>query len=267
MALTVVNFATKEFYVSQKLNTFTAKNIGGADQIFNYNENTVRALGHFLTNTQSKGYGSYSWKSKVVLDALSKIRENDYLFYCDSGSLFLKPLSNLINLLEGSKKEIMCFSLPLIEKQWTKHNTLMTISKNPEIDKNTPQILASYFLIKKTKETLCFFKKFESYCSDEELIADATKDQKTKDLISHRHDQSIFSLMCKNNKKSTIILTDISDYGIFPEKYYKHNPKYLFNKSKVNKASGIILLFRKQNPMLYGVKYLIKMTLRWLGFQ
>ena len=57
MTLTVVNFATKEFYVAQKLNTFTAKNIGGADQIFNYNENTVRALGHFLTNTQSKGYG------------------------------------------------------------------------------------------------------------------------------------------------------------------------------------------------------------------
>jgi hypothetical protein len=267
MTLTVVNFATKEFYVSQKINTFTAKYIGRADQIFNYNENTVRALGHFPTTNQSKGYGSYSWKSKIVLNALTKIRENDYLFYCDSGSLFLKPLSSLINILENSKKEIMCFSLPLIEKQWTKQNTLMAISKNPEIDKNTPQILAGYFLIKKTKETLSFFKKFENYCSDEELISDAKKDQITKDLISHRHDQSIFSLMCKNNKKTTIILTDISDYGIFPEKYYKHNPKYLFNISRVNKASGIILLFRKENPIFYGIKYLTKMTLRWLGFQ
>lgn len=66
-----------------------------------------------------RGYGLWLWKPYFIVQTLKSLNEGDYLFYCDSGAYFLKPIDLLISVMEHDKQEIMCYEIPLLECQWT----------------------------------------------------------------------------------------------------------------------------------------------------
>ena len=266
----LVNFATKEFRQAQKLNSFTGKYIGGFNKVFNYNENNlnVKFNPHHL---RRKGFANYFWKSIIINKALERIEEEEYLFYSDSGSIFLKNINPLVNDLKKSGKHIMAFKLPLLEKQWTKKYTINKISKNHFEDSESNQFLAGFILIRKSKVSVKFFKKFQEYCANNKLLFDDNfNNNENNDFIEHRHDQSIFSLMCKSNKRIIYKAGDLSDYGFFPKKYLIR-PNFIYNSKyteiKNNKFKGTMLLFRKENPIIYLIKYTVKRLLLCLNYQ
>lgn len=87
----LVNYATKEFRISQKLNSLTGIHLGGFDKVFNYSPKDLsrhfkRKHAEILSNPRGGGY--WLWKPYVILQALRRSMPNDILFYCDLCSVY-----------------------------------------------------------------------------------------------------------------------------------------------------------------------------------
>ena len=145
------------------------------------------------------------------------------MFYCDSGSFFVDSISKLARALFHSKQDIAFSSLPLLELQWNKllysDNLLQQYNLNLNFSDLPPnQYSASFQLIKKTSMTLDFYQEYLSLCSVECLLNDDLSSFDTPAVfIEHRHDQAIFSLLCKKYRLQAF--EDFSQYRFFPQSY------------------------------------------------
>lgn len=152
-----------------------------------------------------RGYGYWSWKSAIVKDFYDRLDDGDMLFWSDAGIYWnyteksLKHFEEYIQMLsEGN--DILVFSQPTIEKNWTKGDVFEAIGayNNMEIC-NSNQFLGGLFLIKKTDQTIDFINRFYALCDlKKELVTDKHSSKPNKEgFIENRHDQSIFSVLVK----------------------------------------------------------------------
>lgn len=129
------------------------------------------------------------------------MHENDYLIYIDSGAYFIKPAKYLIDALDNSGQDILCFDLGnLLEKQYTKPDVFELMGLNEDKYKDSCQRLATIIVCKKTKFSVCFFNEYLELAQHENIIYDSDPEKsrdECSDYISHREDQSIYSLLTK----------------------------------------------------------------------
>ncbi len=169
----------------------------------------------FFKKGEKRLYGYASWKAEIILSYLDKIPENSILQYSDIGCVFnvngKERLKDYINITD--KKKILAFkySYPnfniknkykfqiYYENQYTKADTwtYLNIDNDSNILK-TEQICSGIIFLKNTlyvKEILNNWKK----ASNIDSLIDNSKSVKQNhpNFIEHRHDQSIFSLLCK----------------------------------------------------------------------
>ena len=269
--VTLVNFSDSNYKLQQKWNSFTGKFIGKFDHIINYSINDIDTKFLELNIDKleySKGFGNYFWKAYLINKALERVNDGDYLFYSDSGSIFIKSIKPLIKVMNEMSQNILCFHTPFIEKQWTKRDTFVLMNCDEPRFSNTAQILSGFVFIKKDSSSVSFFKEYEKHSLDSRIITDMPNTQGVKnyaEFIAHRHDQSIFSLMCKS--KGLKSLPDISDYGCLVEQY-QINDDYIFDndvlEAKHSSKDVIVLSNRKAHPLIYLCKYVTKLIFRKL---
>ena len=192
--------------------------------------------------------------------------------YADSGTFFLKSVLPLVKYMETKNKDILCFRLPLIEKQWTKRDAFLRMDCDTEKYTDSTQTLATFFLVKKTKKAIDFISAYKKYCFDSRILSDDPNvlgEENYQGFIEHRHDQSVLSLLSKKDS-NVLIEGDISDYGYYPQKYIK-NKERLFNNEaldiKNNKFKGTLISNRSEHPIIYLVKYYIKRILLMIGIK
>jgi hypothetical protein len=274
--ITLVNFADKSFRNKQKWNTFSAKLFGRFDQVLEYNfsdiDEEIVSVNKESLKYRNKGAGNYFWKPYIVEKALNKINEGDYLMYADSGTFFLKSVLPIVKYMENKNKDILCFRLPLIEKQWTKRDAFLLMDCDLEKYTDSSQTLATFFLVKKTKKAIDFISSYKKYCFDSRILSDDPNvlgKENYQGFIEHRHDQSVLSLLSKKDS-NVLIEGDISDYGYFPNKYIKdknrlYNPETLNIKNTIFK--GTLISNRSEHPIVYLVKYSIKRILLMIGIK
>lgn len=262
MGLFLVNYSTKEYANKQKMNTFSAKIFGGFDKVYSYVPKDIDC--DFKTKNQEilklkKGAGLWLWKPYFFNKVLnSKLVYGDYLFHCDSSAFFIKSVQPLINALEDSGQDIMAFSLPLTEKHWTSPSLLEYFNADIKT-RNSPQVLANFLLVKKTKKSILFVKEWLNLCSNINLINDSKERESSPTYFNtHRFDQSILSLLCKKQKLR--LFRDPSQYGRFPEMYR--------NNGTVTKPFHIecsyqttIILLRKSKFVIEYSKFVLKKIL------
>lgn len=253
-----VNYSDLNFKAKQKLNTNSAlKN--GFKKVFEYGPEDLDLdfkKKNEVILKEKRGGGYWIWKPYIILKSLEKISEGDYLFYCDSGAIFLKNPMELIDYMEKNKLDILPFELPLLEKQWTKRETFEILDCKTKKYMNSNQILATYFILKKTDFTVKFFKEFLDKVQDEKLVTDIKYMTQYKEFIDHRHDQSIFSLLCK--KYEIIPFVEPTQYGDHPWLYNQHK-KFIFIESNVNRihSKKIILSLRKSSLIRMKIRIFI----------
>ena len=141
----------------------------------------------------------------MVKDYFSKLDEGDMLFWSDAGLMWnatpesLLKFDEYIKMLSGDN-DILVFSQPTIEKEWTKGDVLeaLGVYENEDIC-NSPQFLGGLFLIKKTARTLELIDRLIDLCDlSKELITDKRSFVPNKEgFKEHRHDQSLFSVLVK----------------------------------------------------------------------
>lgn len=257
-----INYADEKFLRKQKLNAISAKIFGKADIVKSYNIKDVSPEFYEYNKATfecERGGGYWLWKPYIILKHLETIEFNDYLFYCDSGSVIIRSLKSIKKIMEDDGKDIMLFDLPLLEFQWTKKKVFESLGCEDEHFKNTNQIMSGYIFIKKTDFSINFFKKYLELCLRVDNLNDSENVGINDKYLAHRHDQSILSLWAKKNGIEPY--RDPSDYGDFPEKYLSPGRFFLI-KDKKNKFKTFILATRKENTLLYLLKYLIRKIIK-----
>lgn len=200
-----------------------------------------------------RGAGLWLWKPYLILKTLNTLKDNDYLFYCDSGSYFVKSINHLVDCLDKNNMDIMAFDCPMVNHQFTKSsfNNILGINNNDWILGN--QTIATFLLLKKTENSVKFVKEYLELCKRRELLLDPDLNESQHDLfVGHRHDQSILSYLVWKHKIKTF--RDPSQYGVLPLEYAKYSISKIgetIARHKKHKESAypIIVLQYRNRPV------------------
>jgi hypothetical protein len=261
----LASFASGEFYERKRsLNSFTAKHIAKFDLIKEFTLKDISSA-FYGSNERlfsiKKGAGLWLWKPYFIFEVLKEAEFGDYIFHCDTASVFIRNINPIIEVLDSSGQDVMLFSLPLKEKEWTSQYTLDKLNVSSE-DQNTNQITASFIVVKKSKTSLGFVKEWLELCQNEDLLSGQPFKENNSFPEFHRYDQSLLSLLAKKNNFKTY--RDPSQYGIFPEMYRTHGSIMEKNDSLSNYNSSILLL-RKGGVVSQLCKFFIKSAIKYVS--
>jgi hypothetical protein len=263
-----------------------AKLFGNFDRVIGYKPDDID-IEFYETHkeilSQKRGGGYWLWKPYFVYKTLKNMNNGDYLFYCDSASFMHTKIDLLIKELNENKQDIMGFELPLVESQWTKKELMIAMECNQEKYTNSNQIMASFYLIKKSDFSVTFYKELLDYSCNKSNITDQFDKNiiQNIDFIDHRHDQSIFSLLYKKHNLKPF--KDPSQFGKHPydysgvdkrtmkvdlvagKLYFLENGRKFRYFDYAEKYSPLLFHYRRSNPLILYVKYRIKEALHSLG--
>lgn len=255
-----VNYANDLYRDAQVMNTRTAYE-NGVDKVFEY---TFESLpDEFIKNHSrhfacSRGNGLWIWKPYVILDALSKIEDNDYLIYIDSGAAYVNNVSYLIDAMEDQNCDIMPFVITPKEKQWSKRDAFILMECDSDEIAESPQICGGYIVIKKSNHSVRIMEEYLRYASDYRIVSE-DKSVLGKDyagFVENRHDQTVWSLLCK--KEGILPFRDPSEFGLNPDFFSNEvNNRSTYPQIVESHRLGNIrykfeLAYkRRRNPLLY----------------
>lgn len=199
----LVNFANDLFKEKQQKQNKSAQEIGGIDKTYSFSPEDIDK--HFFEDNHEilsnpKGNGYWLWKPYFILKVLQTLDEEDYLFYCDSGAYFINSLENLLKLQQKNKQDIIPFHNPHIEKYYTKRDAFILMECDCSEYTDTVQYLGGIHLWKKSPLTIRFLEEWISFAKDPRILTDIPNSMDKEnypEFVAHRHDQSIFSLLCK----------------------------------------------------------------------
>lgn len=214
----LINYADKKYYNSQKNNTTTGLELGGFTDFINYNFNDIDDK--FITEnknilTHNRGAGYWIWKPYIILDALSKMQNEDILFYCDSGTSFIGNFNEyLFDICLEDEKGLILFSGAHLNYKFTKRDCFFYMDCDYDKYVNATHLTATFQLMRKTEFVVDFYESHLEYAKDYRVITDSPNEcglNNYEGFIDHRHDQSILTnLQIKHN---VTLFEDISQFG------------------------------------------------------
>ena len=225
----LINYANDLFRTSQQVNSTTGKTVGLFDEIISYSPKDIDSEFYAMNKTilsQKKGNGYWLWKPYFIKKTLEVLNDGDFLFYCDSGSYFLKPITPIINISLETGQDVIPFELMLMEKAWTKRDTFVLMDcDNPDFT-DSNQRLGGFSLWRKSKFAMNVASEYLRFSQDPRIITDLENQfgyENYPEFKQHRHDQSIFSLLTK--KYELQAYRDPSQWGnksrhVYPQSKY-----------------------------------------------
>lgn len=241
----LVNYANKRFRKAQRFNTFMAEYIGKFDKIVECSpekiEDSFKKQYHDILSVK-RGNGLWLWKPYFVNRILNDMKQGDILFYCDSGAFFIRNKKYIVKSMGFD--DIWVTTVPLLEKQFTKKDTLAAMGCMTSEYTESNQIQATFFAIRKTEFTVNFVKEWLALCCRRELLdGNICTIPNESVFIAHREDQSIFSLLCKKYQIRTAL--DPSQYGRIPLKFKQEN--YIYRPKAYKRNYPVSILLHRQN--------------------
>tara|TARA_A100001011_G_scaffold376279_1_gene438717 strand:- start:1169 stop:1879 length:711 start_codon:yes stop_codon:yes gene_type:complete len=212
-----LNYGDYKFILSRKRISLEAQNLNYFDKIITETEdiNNDLEIIDCLKNPNfakvfnaERGGGYWMWKPYIIYKILKLLNDNDILVYSDSGSTIpnnkytIDKLNEYINIVKNSDKGVLAFRNPHIESKWTKGDVFKHFNcLDNENIYNTRQFTANRIIIKKNLHSMALFKIWwETAKNYSHFFDDSTSITKNfNNFIENRHDQSVFSLICKTN--------------------------------------------------------------------
>lgn len=197
-----INYAHSRFLNSQKISSQSALE-KGFDKAISYGisdlENEFVERNRKILNI-SRGAGCWLWKPYLIQKTLKNLSEGDILVYSDSGSIWISSIEPLVETLKNTTKGVLSFELTgLIEKDWTKKDCFSIMNLDSQEYTDTSQREATYIWILKNEFTTGLIDEWLHYAQNENVLTDSpnTMGENYPGFKDHRHDQSIWSLLCK----------------------------------------------------------------------
>jgi len=182
-----------------------------------------------LINRDTRGFGFWIWKPKIIIDTLKKIPENSYLLYIDIGCHVQKENINILDVfVDRMEKENKSFLVLqgdspwlnnpiLIEKYWTKGDVFNYFNvRNIKEITDTNQIQGTLILIKNNNYSRNIIANWLNICETNINLIDDSKSisDNFEEFIENRHDQSILSILLKKERNFiTVPIRDAWDYN------------------------------------------------------
>lgn len=215
----LITYATKEF--KQSLQTLEKSALRfGMDKVIAYGPENINKTDfykqHAAVFEQKKGAGLWLWKPYILKEALKNCTEEDVLFYCDAGIEIVSSLLPLVYLLEKkADQKILLFSASkYLNCSYTKRDCFVLMNADEPYYYHSQHCMGGFLVIRKNTFTLSFLEEWLTYASDHNILTDQPNTCGLPDLpefISHRHDQSILSILAARYKLE--IYRDPSQWG------------------------------------------------------
>jgi hypothetical protein len=220
-----LTFADKRFMPSLRRILRQAQSIQAFDGLIGYTEedlsNVFRSKYAAYLSHKVRGFGYWCWKPEIIKMALDKINTGDALLYVDVGC-HINPsgkirLQEYFEILDASSKDLIVFrdSKPnalisplkydgrrLFEQynyQWTKGDLFDYFGvRQAQEFTHSRAISAGIILIKKGQASSEIINEWSSVYEHSFSLADDSPSvsQNLEGFIEHRHDQSIFTIIC-----------------------------------------------------------------------
>ncbi|WP_312194434.1 hypothetical protein [Epilithonimonas vandammei] len=244
MAKKFITYGSNAFVHSAKRIIEEAKslNIFDETQRYDFKDLPLSIQSSPLFLDKKKG-GFWVWKAYVIYDSLSKLKDGDLLVYSDSGCELKNPDGwkaelEILNLKDAifyqySENRNYAFSKfnPAFNdspklKYWMKKNlreTFQPIFDNEAwLEKN--KLMAGFIIVKKTPDTMMLIKQWlDVMILRPDLVADPLLFEKqSSEFSSHRHDQSILSIIVRYYEdKINILVKDELSESDYPDQILK----------------------------------------------
>ena len=207
-----------------------ATSVGGFDFVRSFNlyslASNFRQTHADILKTR-RGAGYWLWKPYILLKTLlENMEEDDLVMYQDAGSYLIRSAAPLLKLCQESKHGIIVFNSAKTEGDYTKRDAFVLMNMDIPEAYQTFQRIASFVVIKKSCSSIHFVMEWLAYLSDRRIAsndANTMELQNIKSFKTHRHDQSVLSLLSK--KWGIPALQDPSQFGRKRSKnYYSSGP-------------------------------------------
>jgi hypothetical protein len=197
-----INYAHSRYFQAQKYCSDSAIN-AGFDEVISYNikdidDSFFEKNKHILS--QPRGVGYWIWKPYFIHKTLQKLNHGDLLVYSDSGSFYQNSVQPLIDKINLDKQGILSFELKgLIEKDYTKKDAFVLMGLDEPKYTDSSQREATYIWLIKNDFTIKLIEEYLEYAQNSNIITDMPNitGENYSTFKDHRHDQSIWSLLCK----------------------------------------------------------------------
>jgi hypothetical protein len=196
-----INFSKGRYLESQKYCSESAKR-AGFDEVISYTDKDIDP-DFYSKNvnilSQPRGAGYWLWKPYFINKTIEKMNFGDLLVYSDSGSFYQSSPNPLFDLIKKDPNGVLSFELKgLIENVYTKRDAFVLMGLDESKYTDSSQREATYIWLIKNEFTINLVKEYLDYAQDERIITDMVSvNQNYETFKDHRHDQSIWSLLCK----------------------------------------------------------------------
>ena len=246
--LYLCSFASPDLKISSKRFLKQAKemNLYKGIKIFSWNDlslNKKKQIQLFLKKNR-RLYGYACWKPEIILNYLNDLPKDSILQYSDIGCHLnkdgFKRLNEYRDIMKDNNILGFKYSKPNIathqklryqiyhEYEYTK-NDLFNYLKIPDESgiRKSEQIWSGTMFFKNNIETKNFLIEWLDICNKSNLIDDTpSKIKNSKKFIEHRHDQSVFSILCKLNNVITLSASECEWAENEKGRYWDHLKEY-----------------------------------------
>ncbi|MCP4328121.1 MAG: hypothetical protein GY791_06755 [Alphaproteobacteria bacterium] len=206
MKTVLINYADCPFLKSQVRNTWTGLTAGRIDLCWSYGagdlDEAFRRKNKEVLD-QDRGAGYWLWKPYIIADALEKAEPGDVLIYCDSGSVFIRSVEPLVRLCCDETPGVLGFVCDTgTERTWTKRDAFILMDCDRAEFHDDKQIETGLLIFVCNEFSRTFVAEWLRFALDPRILSDAENECGKSNMAGfrdHRHDQSIFSLLCKKN--------------------------------------------------------------------
>ncbi len=231
------------------------------DDLSNKRKDQIRI---FFKNNKKRLYGYACWKPEIILNYLNLIPPDAILQYSDIGCHINKfGKQRLKNYFEMTKKNnFLAFqyhkpNFKLNKKlkyqvyfdyEYTKSDlfNFFGIPEDSSI-RNSEQIWSGSMFFKNNSKSKIFLRKWLEICEHNNLIDDSPSvHQNLKEFIEHRHDQSVFSILCKLNNVSCLSASECEWAEDENGRYWDHLKYYPILAKRDKKLSLMKRFFLRQ---------------------
>ena len=181
---------------------------------------TKKKAKDLIKKGKKRGYGYWFWKPFYLSKIMKEINDGDIIHYMDIGCHINKTASNrfyeYLDIITDHKNWLLAFQYHTNNIKY-KSNIIFPNREEFKYTKSdlfhyfkcidekkmthTPQFWAGSFFIKKDINSVIFLKNWNKFFEEKFHLIDDTpsKEKNFLGFIENRHDQSIFSLLCKKN--------------------------------------------------------------------
>lgn len=219
MGLYLINFARGDDYKRIQEKQYNTLRYYFRD-IFQYDDQFLINSGYYERNKETidkstTGWGYCGWKGEIFLDAMSKVEDDDLIFYSDVSDEIYNPefyqwMVNRTNQMNGKFFNLNYY----INCNWTKRDCFIDMGCDEEKYWNHRQLEAGTIGLLKQPDNLEFLNLWSQWCQVAHIIdkTPSTKGEEIAGFVDHRCDQSILTNLVIDKGWETEYMENIRGY-------------------------------------------------------